>query len=214
MKDDVTLMVASPSVLALHGGIALARTLDGVVVVTSARTPAELVHGLFEQRPAVLLVDASMIPPVSKLLGTDYWHPRVLVLGKRQHIGTQPAFGADCVCGYVNERDPSVDLAGYLQTVARCPAPRAGSDICRTCPVQRTLQLPKLPLSEREYDVFVRIGNGQGVTRTAQELGVSAKTVESHRESIKRKLKLTSARALLDAATAWRYGQFVAKKAS
>lgn len=212
MKKNVSLLVASPSTLVVHGAIALARTLEGVEVVGSARTSGELIQALFEHPPDVLIVDASLIPPVQALLGNEHWYPRTLVLGKRLHIGTRPAFGPHSVCGYVNERDSSADVPGLLETVTACPAPRAGGDICRSCPVQHTLKLPALPLSEREYDIFVRIGYGEGATQMAKELAVSVKTIESHRESIKRKLKLRSARALLDAASAWRYGQFLAGK--
>ena len=72
------------------------------------------------------------------------------------------------------------------------------------------MSLPKLPLSEREYDIFERIGHGHGATRMASDLGISVKTIETHRESIKRKLRLDSAHALLGAALAWRKGEAIA----
>ena len=58
------------------------------------------------------------------------------------------------------------------------------------------MKLPVLGLSDREYQTFQGIGHGQGTQQIARELGVSVKTVETHRESIKRKLGLGSASAV------------------
>jgi DNA-binding NarL/FixJ family response regulator len=48
-------------------------------------------------------------------------------------------------------------------------------------------------LSDRELEVFTLIGRGAGTLEMAQELGVSLKTVETHRMRIKQKLHLGSA---------------------
>jgi DNA-binding NarL/FixJ family response regulator len=45
-------------------------------------------------------------------------------------------------------------------------------------------------LTDREFEVFSLIGQGLGPTRIAEKMGVSVKTVETHREHIKEKLKL------------------------
>jgi len=115
-------------------------------------------------------------------------------------------------CGYFNERDATSDAFDALDLVTSCdlPQPLSGARRCETCPLRRSLNVPRLPLSDREYDIFLRIGRGQGTTLTASELGISVKTVETHRESIKRKLRLGSAHALLSAAVARRKGDGIA----
>ena len=62
---------------------------------------------------------------------------------------------------------------------------------------------PILALSEREMEVFEMIGEGNTTQRIAQELGVSSKTVEAHRERIKAKLDLKDAAQLSRAAVLW-----------
>src|SRR4051812_4411112 len=57
-------------------------------------------------------------------------------------------------------------------------------------------------LSDREFEVFRLIGRGVGPGEIAARLGLSVKTVESHREHIKEKLKLPNGRELLRAAMA------------
>jgi DNA-binding NarL/FixJ family response regulator len=52
-------------------------------------------------------------------------------------------------------------------------------------------------LSDREFEVFRLIGRGNGPSEIARQLGVSVKTVETHREHIKRKLGLSNGRELL-----------------
>jgi len=58
-------------------------------------------------------------------------------------------------------------------------------------------------LSERELQVFELIGEGHGTSEIAEMLHLSSKTIESHRENIKRKLKLKNAGELLRHAIQW-----------
>jgi DNA-binding NarL/FixJ family response regulator len=51
-------------------------------------------------------------------------------------------------------------------------------------------------LSDRELAVLSLIAAGHGVSRIANELGISRKTVESHCEHIKQKMKFPDAEAL------------------
>ena len=52
-------------------------------------------------------------------------------------------------------------------------------------------------LSDREMHIFNLLGSGLGNTQIANSLHLSVKTIESHRENIKRKLDLTCSRDLV-----------------
>ena len=52
-------------------------------------------------------------------------------------------------------------------------------------------------LSDREFEVFQMIGHGVGPSEIAEKLGLSVKTVETHRERIKEKLNLASGSELI-----------------
>ncbi len=52
-------------------------------------------------------------------------------------------------------------------------------------------------LSDREMHIFNLLGSGLGNTQIAHSLSLSVKTIESHRENIKRKLDLTCSRDLV-----------------
>ncbi|GAB5534086.1 MAG: response regulator transcription factor [Rubricoccaceae bacterium] len=58
-------------------------------------------------------------------------------------------------------------------------------------------------LSRRQLDVLRRIGQGMTTAETAADLGISPKTVETHRAHIKSKLNLDTANALIRWAALW-----------
>jgi DNA-binding NarL/FixJ family response regulator len=58
-------------------------------------------------------------------------------------------------------------------------------------------------LGDRELEVFQLLGHGYTTREIAEKLHLSAKTVESHREHIKEKLKLKSAVQLIQYAFHW-----------
>ncbi|NBC48756.1 MAG: response regulator [Gammaproteobacteria bacterium] len=62
-------------------------------------------------------------------------------------------------------------------------------------------------LTPRELDVFLLIGKGASTAQIANQLSVSVKTVETHREKIKRKLGLTSGNELVRCALLWNLEQ-------
>jgi DNA-binding NarL/FixJ family response regulator len=62
-------------------------------------------------------------------------------------------------------------------------------------------------LTDRELAVFEMIGRGMGPTQIAEQIHLSVKTVETHREKIKRKLNLRSASELTRRAMLWNSGR-------
>lgn len=58
-------------------------------------------------------------------------------------------------------------------------------------------------LSNRELEIFDLIGGGLGPSSIAERLHLSVKTVEAHRENIKKKLGLSSGAELLRRALQW-----------
>lgn len=58
-------------------------------------------------------------------------------------------------------------------------------------------------LTDRELEVFTLIGSGLTTREAARRLGISIKTVETHRENIKMKLGLDNATTLIREAAAW-----------
>lgn len=59
------------------------------------------------------------------------------------------------------------------------------------------------PLSDRELHVYRLIGAGLATKQIATELHLSIKTIETYRENLKAKLRLSNAQELVKAAKAW-----------
>jgi len=62
-------------------------------------------------------------------------------------------------------------------------------------------------LSDRELEVFRRIGEGRGTREIAEELHLSIKTVETYQAHIKEKLGLRSGRELIQHAVQWKINE-------
>lgn len=199
------LALGSPSCIVARGLSSLLEEVPQATIVAVSSTTQGLLRALLEQRPDVVLLEASMVAPLRE--GLKLHRPRILVFGRQTHVGTRSPFGSQSACGYLDiDGEPEVILQA-IRIVARCGVAHPGLDRCAACPVQETLRTPQLPLSARESDIFVRIGWMQGNAEIAEALGIKVKTVEAHREAIKRKLALPSAAALLEAALAWRSGR-------
>jgi len=62
-------------------------------------------------------------------------------------------------------------------------------------------------LSDRELEVFGLIGQGLSTSKIAERLHLSIKTIETHREKIKRKLQLATGGELVRHAVQWQMDQ-------
>ncbi len=111
--------------------------------------------------------------------------------------------GAD---GYVMKTAPKEDLLAAIREilsgniyVSRDVAMRAFKKSLESRPdyhsAPSAIGIEKL--SDREMHVFHLLGSGVGNTRIARSLHLSVKTIESHRENIKRKLDLSCSRDLI-----------------
>jgi len=67
----------------------------------------------------------------------------------------------------------------------------------------RSAESPMEVLTDRELEVFGLFGSGLGTKEIAVRLGLSAKTVETHRAHLKEKLGYERSSELLVAAARW-----------
>jgi two-component system, NarL family, nitrate/nitrite response regulator NarL len=202
------LLIAISSPLRRRGLLHLLVRLPRFTVVAQCADAAGTLQALRHLQPDVLLIDSAIGRAVHQPAEQADGIPRTLLLGPEQHVGLCPQSTSNPACGFANDSTDEAALEAMLTTLADCPKSRAQSG-CAQRALRASLQLPPLGLSPREYQVFTRIGRGEGVSAIAMALGVSIKTVESFRENIKQKLGLESAHALLRAAIAWQAGHFV-----
>jgi len=92
---------------------------------------------------------------------------------------------------FVSKQEGPAAIIAALRRESGAPASRPGSDAGLAA------------LSERELQVFQQLGFGRSTQEVAAALGLSVKTIETHRENIKGKLGLPHANALVARAVLW-----------
>lgn len=95
--------------------------------------------------------------------------------------------------GFLSKRTAPETLLEAVRTVAagqRYIDPKLAQEIA-LADVAGTVSPLEL-LSEREFEVFMRLANGSAVQRIASELNLSASTVGTHLYNIKQKLQVTN----------------------
>lgn len=110
--------------------------------------------------------------------------------------------------GYVMKQEPPAKVVTAIRRVLDGSiyvsdklAERIVSSFARGSPPKVTSSVALL--SDRELEVFQFLGNGLGTRQVAEMLHLSAKTIETYRQRIKKKLALESAVALVHRAIAW-----------
>ena len=109
------------------------------------------------------------------------------------------------------ERSLAAGASGYLRKTAPLTELRTAFEAIRTGRVyletaagrNAHARSPLDSLTNREIQVLGLLGQGIGTRRVAEQLGVSVKTIETHRAALKAKLRLPSASALMHYAVAW-----------
>lgn len=202
-------LVAVEGELVRHALAELIRNIPEFSFRGAMGDAATVVATLRSRKLDVVLLDVALAEKRRLLFADIGMQQRLLLVSPRRHIGLDSAWLADYACGFVRERAPLKHLEMAARLVAQCDVLRAGSDPrCLVCPLRPTLQPSPLPLTRRECGVFARIGLGNSNQVIAGEMSVSVKTVEAHRENIKRKLGIGGAAQLAAAAVSWRMGEF------
>jgi DNA-binding NarL/FixJ family response regulator len=183
-------------------------------VCAEAQSEREARSAIREHEPDVVIVDISLSQGDGLELVRDVHahHPGLpmLVLSMHDELIYAERLVAAGASGYIMKQAASdqllvalrrvLDGGTYLsdtlvQGLARARGPAVGVVGTGVDPVKR--------LSNRELQVLSLIGRGQSSRQAAEGLGLSVKTVETHRQSLKRKLNLATNAQLLQYAINW-----------
>jgi DNA-binding NarL/FixJ family response regulator len=88
--------------------------------------------------------------------------------------------------GYVLKDAPAAEIVAAIEAVA------AGGTFLSPAVSQRLFrnQVPKPLLTPRESEILTALGRGQSSKQIARTLGLSVRTIETHRQNIKRRLEI------------------------
>lgn len=193
----IRLMIVDDHAVVRDGLKAVLSLVDDFEVVCEAGNGTEALERAQAANPEVVLMDIGMkgengIEVAQRLLDDN---PERAVLMLTMHDGVEHAQRAlkAGARGYVLKDSPSADIVGAIRTVhggGTYLSPAIAQALFRT-PTARPV------LSDREQQILAYLGEGQSSKHIANALDLSVRTVESHRQSIRRKLNLAGQAELI-----------------
>ena len=175
---------------------------------SSAEEAFAVVPGL---RPDIVVADLSLpgvngIELIKRLGALDACGAVLVVSAHDESLYAERALSAGAR-GYLMKHESAVNvvsairrvLGGHLYLSERLRERLILSRISQTA-LQGS---PVDPLTDREIEVFEHFGHGRTTQEIAERLGLSPKTVESHRANIKKKMGIDHAPEFVQRAVLW-----------
>jgi DNA-binding NarL/FixJ family response regulator len=168
-------------------------------------------HLVERERPDVVLVDLSLggasgLELVKELVARSV---RVLVVSMHDEITWTERSLAAGALGFVQKSEATKNIVEAIRRVltgrpyvSEATSERILQRLVGSTPGDR-FEAPIDRLSDREFEVFDRIGRGMTTQQIGESLFLSPKTVQTYRQRIKEKLGLETAAELSTHATRW-----------
>jgi DNA-binding NarL/FixJ family response regulator len=190
-------MIVDDHAVVREGLKAVISLVPDLCVVCEAGSAAEAMAQAALHEVDVVLMDIGMkadngIDVAARLLDDN---PERAVLMLTMHDGVEHAQRAlkAGARGYVLKDSPSGEIFSAIRTV------HAGGTYLSPAIAQRLFRGPaqRPVLSDRELEILRFLSQGQSSKQIANQLDLSVRTVESHRQSIRRKLNLAGQAELI-----------------
>lgn len=184
-------------------------------VVGQAEEPGPALTAMRNSPPDIAIIDLTLRTgsglDLIKDLRSQLPAVQVIVLSMHEELTQVERALRAGAAGYVMKRESTTRIVEAIRTV-RSGNVYANPDVLarlaeRMVGRRNTASTGSVEsLSDRELEVFRRMGEGHATKRIAADLGVSMKTVQEYQSRIKEKLGLADASELLRAAVRWTEG--------
>lgn len=202
MKDGLRLLIVDDHALVRAGLRARLQAEPGIGAVAEAADGEAALALLDAQDTDLVLADISMpgMTGIELLQSVRERHPAlpVIVLSMYNHREYVTAAVRAGARGYVLKDGPLDEIVDAVCTVLAGERYFSGpvADLARTAPDT------EVQITGREREVMLLVAHGRSNKEAAARLGISARTVETHRLSLRRKLGVDSPSELLKYAVA------------
>jgi len=198
-RRPIKVLIVDDHPLVLEGIRAVLETYDHIEVVGSASSARAALALLATTAPDVVMMDINM-PDLNGLDAIELFreqHPgtRLLMLSmhdSREYISTSVMYGA---CGYVLKDVSTSEIVAAIEAVA-AGGTYFSAGVSDALLQRGNTQKESRPLTTREQAVLLLLANGKSNKDVARTLEISARTVETHRKNIKKKLGIATTAGL------------------
>lgn len=193
----IRILIVDDHPMVTEGIQAILETYDEFSIVGTINNGQEAVDKIDVLMPDVVLLDLNM-PGLSGLNATEMIlekrpETKIVILSMHdspEYISTALSHGAK---GYILKDVPTEEIQTAIETVMR------GQEYL--CTGAQTSLTPKISdgretLTNREQMILLELAQGQSNKDVAGKLNISVRTVETHRNNIKRKLGISSTAGL------------------
>lgn len=194
----IRLMIADDHAVVRRGLTFVVGRHPDIAVVAEADNAADVLPQVAISRPDVLLLDVSMPGPnfLQVIRELREQHPTVPILvisGHSEALYARRSIRSGA-SGFISKQRAEADLVAAIRAVAaggRYVSPELAQELAADLAAGRRGPPHEL-LSDREHEVMLLLADGHTVTGIADALGLSVKTVSTHRTNLLGKLGLTS----------------------
>jgi len=200
MAHEIRLLLADDHAVVRSGLRLLLESQPDMVIIGEAENGEDAIRRTKELEPDVVLMDIEMpgMNGIEAARQIKAQSPRTAVLALTMYEDDQYFFemlraGAS---GYVPKRAAPDELASAIRAVSRGEVflhPSLAGRLVQDYLLRRDVESQEPPADEltpREQEVLTLIAQGLSNTEIAEQLVISSKTVDRHRENIMRKLNL------------------------
>jgi DNA-binding NarL/FixJ family response regulator len=192
-------LVADAEAVARYGLVQLVSLHPQLMVCAEAESLAVARQLAEKHKPEVIVLDPAFGDGFNFLKDLPRWCPgaRAVVLTNLCDAHSVQRALKVGACAYVTRRDSVETVMAALVAAARGErfvGPRAQNALVEAVAAggMQMRESDEAALSDRELQIFRLLGEGLGTRAVAEELHVSVKTVETHRQRIRVKLRLTN----------------------
>lgn len=195
--NKTRVMIVDDHPLVAEGMQSILESYDDIEVVATLSNGSKAVEQAPALQPDVIILDLNM-PVVNGLQATELIleccpNSRILILSMHdspEYIATALRHGA---MGYVLKDIATEDIKDAIDAVMR-----GEKYLCRGATVSLAPDEveEREPLTEREQTILLHLAQGASNREVAETLGISVRTVETHRKNIKSKLGISSTAGL------------------
>jgi len=205
-------LVVDDHAVVRHGLRELLSRVQGLEICGEAANARDALRLVESSSPDLVIVDISLGDTngidLIKRIRTRFPEVRMLAASMYDEaLYASRAVQAGAM-GYVSKQEPVEKLLEAIELVLRGEMYLSPASAARLFRVKRTgekrqVDSPLAELSDRELEVFESIGRGLSTRVIADQMNLSVKTIETHREHIKRKLSLGSNTELIQRSFRW-----------